>query len=173
MRQRGRIRPAFIYSIHIFMRLCPRLYSSLIILLSCISRLALRSIAQLPVMTSDSSLSGREDTSAPVLTPAVTVRGRWFVTTSGCLNASLLQVQAVAVRLPSASPAPWAKDGVSNHAFSKRALLLNFLPELLELHHLKRTQLFDSTLHKCVAVYGNAVLYIGEPFGYRMKHLNS
>uniref|UniRef100_A0A3Q4GZA1 Si:dkey-35i13.1 n=1 Tax=Neolamprologus brichardi TaxID=32507 RepID=A0A3Q4GZA1_NEOBR len=44
-----------------------------IIPLSCISRLVLGSISRLRVMTSVSSLSGREGTTAPVLTPAVRV----------------------------------------------------------------------------------------------------
>lgn len=48
----------------------------LIIPLSCISRLVVCFISQLRAMTSDSSLSEREDTSAPTLTSAVTVRGK-------------------------------------------------------------------------------------------------
>lgn len=84
----------------ILMRLCPRLLQlTLLIPLSCISRLVLCSISQLSVMRSDSSLSGRKDTAAPILTPAVRVRGGWFVTTSVCLYASLLQVQAVTGRV--------------------------------------------------------------------------
>lgn len=46
---------------------------TLIIPLSCISRLALSLISQLSVMTSGSSLSEREDTTVPVLTLAAAV----------------------------------------------------------------------------------------------------
>lgn len=60
---------------HIDATLPSTLQLTLIIPPSCISRLVLRSLSRLRVMTGDSSLSGREDTAAPILTPAVRVRG--------------------------------------------------------------------------------------------------
>lgn len=87
---KGWIRPAFRYHFPILMRLCPRLYSSLWLFHWAALADWLCFISQLRAMTSDSSLSEREDTSAPTLTSAVTVRGRWFVTTTFCLYASLL-----------------------------------------------------------------------------------
>lgn len=60
---------------HIDETLSSTLQPTLINPLSCISRLVLLSKCEVTAMTSDSSLSGGEDTAAPLLTRAVRVRG--------------------------------------------------------------------------------------------------
>lgn len=108
---------------HIDEALPSTLQLTLIIPLSCISRLVLWSIPQLRMMTSGSSLSAREDTTAPIHTPAVRVRGGWFVTTTVCLYASLLQVHVAAVKAPntqkkSTSTSLKEKEGITDQKSS-------------------------------------------------------